>query len=67
MSWYGLLDIGREAQEMRREDEARPRVSCPLCGTLLLERAVLRAEARPLRCPWDGSEWDRQSSPMEPA
>lgn len=31
-SWYGLLDIYREAAQIAREEHARPPVACPLCG-----------------------------------
>lgn len=35
MSWYGLLDILREAAQMARDDETREPESCPNDGTPL--------------------------------
>ncbi|MFD6619980.1 hypothetical protein ACFWFB_32585, partial [Streptomyces albidoflavus] len=51
-SWYGLLDILQEGEQLYREDRERTPVACEDCGEPL--RTGPRAE---LYCPFDGSIW----------
>lgn len=37
MSYEQLLNITKEAREMRREDDERELVDCPVCGEVLDE------------------------------
>lgn len=37
MSWNELIAIKQEARDIRREDDEREVIDCPLCGTLLDE------------------------------
>lgn len=36
MSWEQLGDIAREAAQIQREEQTRPRVACPRCGEPLI-------------------------------
>ena len=45
MGWDQLISITKEARDMRREDAARARVDCPICGE------ILDQGARWLNCP----------------
>ncbi|MDX2702150.1 hypothetical protein PV350_04725 [Streptomyces sp. PA03-6a] len=51
-SWYGLLDILREGEQLRREELQRDPVACLDCGEPL--RGGPHGE---LYCPFDGSTW----------
>ncbi|MFD8075810.1 LamG-like jellyroll fold domain-containing protein [Streptomyces sp. NPDC059718] len=51
-SWYGLLDILREAEQQHREELQRDPVACGDCGEPL--RSGPHGE---LYCPFDGSTW----------
>lgn len=50
-SWYQLLDIYREAEQLKLDSITRMPVACPNDGTLLVA-----APNGQLHCPWDGFE-----------
>jgi hypothetical protein len=55
--WYGLLAIGREAEEQRRAELAQPPAACPNDGEPLTE-----GPGGTRFCRFDGWEWPRDDT-----
>lgn len=59
MSWWQLLDISKEARQIRQTQGDTPPVACPNDGEILY-----RDNNGKLRCKFDGWVWDGAGNPL---